>query len=159
LNYWRREMTNPDREEKYGIGGVRRMHNPAYLQKVVYQHRWLTEGPGDRPDPKLARRCEEIVAACPEYRDERTRALSDPWTRAIFDSYWIGRWYDPEHLAADVHIRLNPRDPYSPEEIGYRNLVAMLKAGASLTISDIATGEVLADRSGHSTPESAAETN
>jgi hypothetical protein len=89
LNYWRREMTNPDREEKYGVGGVRRMHNPAYLQKVVYQHRWLTDGPGDRPDPKLARRCEEIVATCPEYRDERARALSDPWTRAIFDSYWI----------------------------------------------------------------------
>jgi hypothetical protein len=24
LSYWRQEMTNPDREEKYGVGGVRR---------------------------------------------------------------------------------------------------------------------------------------
>src|SRR3954471_19219452 len=73
--YWQREMSAPGRDKKYGSGGMKEMHDPVFLREVVRQHRWLTEGPGDQPDPALKQQLDEILEPCPEVREERERQL------------------------------------------------------------------------------------
>ncbi|HJV12810.1 MAG TPA: hypothetical protein VJ625_02875 [Propionibacteriaceae bacterium] len=97
LDQWRHEMARPDRDEHYRDSGMRRMHDPNYLREVVRQYRLLT-GSGSRPDEKLARRCEEIVATFPPLRDERSNQLTDPWFRARVGPARIAEMYDPEYL-------------------------------------------------------------
>jgi hypothetical protein len=89
LDHWRQEMGRPYRDDYYRDSGMRRMHDPGYLSEVVRQHRWLTEGSAGRPDDKLARRCEEILAVYPPARYERRHQLTDPWFRARVEPKWI----------------------------------------------------------------------
>jgi len=125
--HWQREMHNPDREQKYGSGGVREMHDQVFLREVVRQHRWLTEGPGDRPDPALKRRLDEILEPCPKIREKRERSLANPWARAIGDM--VAYWHDPEIMARQVNRALHPPDPFSPNEIRMRHIIELLKSG------------------------------
>jgi len=138
--HWQREMFDPDREQKYGSGGVREMHDPIYLREVVRQHRWLTEGPGDRLDPRLARRLEEILQRCAEVRDERARQLSSPWVRALCNTL-VTEWHDPDFVGRRVEAALNPSDPFSPDRLRVQTFVALVKAGATVTVTNMATRE------------------
>jgi hypothetical protein len=141
IEHWRQEMERPDRDEHYRDSGMRRMHDPVYLSEVVRQHRWLTESAG-RPDEKLARRCEEIVAAFPPVRDERASHLADPWFRARVEPYDITKLYDPEYLERWVKARRRVEDPYSEVSLRIEQFIAVASAGGTITVTDIETGEV-----------------
>jgi hypothetical protein len=112
LDQWRRRINEYAQEPSdYGLW---RAHQPKYLERVVQQHRWLTEGPGDSPDPKLARRCEEIVARDPAVQQERAEALADPWWRAAAvgdGGKMIIEFYDPDYLERLVERRQRTDNP------------------------------------------------
>jgi hypothetical protein len=142
LDQWRHEMDRPDRDEHYGASGLRRMHDPDYLREVVRQHRWLTVGTIGKPDPKLARRCEEIVAVFPPVRDERMHQLTDPWFRARVEPHYIADLYDPEYLQRWVDARRRSADPFSQESLRFERFMDVASAGGVITETD-AGGEVL----------------
>jgi hypothetical protein len=95
LDHWHQEMERPDRDDHYGPKALRRMHDSVYLAEVVHEPCSLLNG-NSQPDEKLARRCDEIVAAFVPVRDERSRQLADPWYRARVEPYHITKLYDPE---------------------------------------------------------------
>jgi hypothetical protein len=142
LDYWRQEMEQPDPDDPYRIGAMRRMHDPVYLSEVVRQHRWLTEEIASRPDEKLARRCEEIVATFRPVGDERREQLTDPWIRAKVGPHRIAELYDPEYLQRWVSARRRATDPYSEESLRVDQFIAVASAGGTITVTDIETGEV-----------------
>jgi hypothetical protein len=135
-------MEQPDPDDPYCIGAKRRMHDSGYLSEVARQHRWLTEEPAGRPDDRLARRCEEIVAVFPPIRDERTHQLTDPWFRARVEPHYLAELYDPEYLQRWVDARRRSADPFSQESLRFRRFMDVASAGGVLTETD-AGGEVL----------------
>jgi hypothetical protein len=143
LDHWRQEMERPDLDDPYRIGATRRMHDPVYLSEVVRQHRWLTEETAARPDEKVARRCEAIVATFPPVRDERREQLTDPWVRAKVGPERIAELYDPEYLQRWVKARRGAADPYSEESLRFDQFIAVASKGGVLTATDIQTGEVV----------------
>ena len=66
LDQWRQKVA--EYAQKPNDYSLWMAHQPEYLELVLQQHRWLTEGPGGPPDPKLERRCQEIVAPYPPYK-------------------------------------------------------------------------------------------
>jgi hypothetical protein len=143
LDQWRHEMARPDRDEHYGASRLREMHDPSYLREVIRQYRLLTEGSAGRPDEKLARRCDEIVASYPAVRDQRKRHLTDPWMRARVEPDQIAKLYDPEYLQRWVDARRRSDDPFSEKSLRLQRFVEAAKAGGVITQIDVATGEVL----------------
>jgi len=143
LDHWRQEMSRLDRDAHYRDSGMQRMHDPLYLTEVVRQHRWLTEESGNRPDNKLARRCEEIVAAFPPVRDERAGHLTNPWFRARVEPYHIAKLYDPEYLQRWVDARRRAADPFSEPSLRLQRFLDVVQAGGVLTEADIESGEVI----------------
>jgi hypothetical protein len=142
LDHWQQEMEHPDPVDPYRIGAKRLMHDPVYLGEVARQHRWLTDEAAGRPDEKLARRCDKIVATFPPVRDERKEQLTDPWIRAYVGPEKIAKLYDPEYLQRWVRIRRKGADPFSKENLRIEQFIALASAGGTITVTDIATGEV-----------------
>jgi hypothetical protein len=143
LDQGRQEMSRPDRDEHYRDSGIRRMHDPHYLRAVVGQYRLLNQQGRGRPDEKLARRCDEIVGSYPPVRDQRTRALTDPWLRARMEPEQIVKLYDPEYLQRWVDARRRSDDPFSEQSLRLQRFVEAAKAGGVITATTTATGEVL----------------
>ena len=54
---------------------------------------------------------------------------------------WIADYYDPEHLEREIAGWRESADPYSEKSIKWREMKAMLRAGATLTLVDSETGE------------------
>jgi hypothetical protein len=129
LDHWRQEMEHPDPDDSYRIGAKRRMHDPVYLSEVARQHRWLTDETARRPDEKLARRCDEIVATFPPVRDERKRQITDPWIRAEVGPERIAQLYDPEYLQRWVNARRKATDPFSKESLRFDQFMAIASMG------------------------------
>lgn len=117
------------------------MHDSVYLAEVVREHCSLLNG-NSQPDEKLARRCDEIVAAFVPVRDERSRQLADPWYRARVEPYHITKLYDPEYLQRYVDIRRRGADPFSEDGLRFEQFMAIASMGGTITVTDIATGEV-----------------
>jgi hypothetical protein len=141
---------------------LKRAHLAYYLQLVVRQHRWLTEGPGDCPDPKLAQRCEEVVADYPPVRDERAAMLVDPWWRASAstDGGWLlAELYDPDYLERYVRARREGADPFSKSNIEYQEFSDALKTASEVTVTDLRTGESWVEQREPVRPESGAPYN
>jgi hypothetical protein len=141
LDHWRQEMARPDRDEHYRDSGMRRMHDPIYLAEVVRQHRSFLDGTS-QPDEKLARRCDEIVAAFRPVRDERARHLADPWFRARVEPHHITKLYDPDYLERWVDARRRAADPFSELSLKFRRFIDAASAGGVVTETDIESGEV-----------------
>jgi hypothetical protein len=141
---WKANVYRPDVLKHLGSGGLKRYHSPVFLRELVRQHRWLTDGPGDQPDPALEARCEAIAATWPGYAERRRQDLNDPWWRAApFGSRRIAEEYDPEHLERMIAGWRESADPYSEKSIKWREMKAMLRAGATLSLVDSETGEEL----------------
>jgi hypothetical protein len=122
-------------------------HQPEYLDLVVQQYRWLTEGPGDSPDPKLERRCREIAARHPVVQKEREESLADPWWRAAViagGSKMITEFYDPEFLEGVVKWRREVADnPFSEKNLHLDRLITALEHGGTITLTEIKSGRVV----------------
>jgi hypothetical protein len=90
---------------------------------VIRQHLYLVRG-GDRPDPALAARCEQIVSARPDMAEWRRQVLKDPWWRACGElagaTETVADQYDPEYLQHKVDYANKLDDPFSREAITTR---------------------------------------
>jgi len=73
------EVYAPDAgRELGGPGGIRMYHCPTYLHCVIRQQQHLPPG-GDRIEPGLAARCEQIAR-----QRSRKRSFADTFTDAVF---------------------------------------------------------------------------
>jgi hypothetical protein len=144
LDQWRQKVAVYAKENRrYEL---LRAYEPLYLEAVVRQYRWLAEGPGDSPDPKLVRRCEEIVASHAGVQKERAEALTDPWWRAAavaVGGKMIAEFYDPEYLEGLVERRRRTDNPFSEESLTLDRLATAIERGGTVTLTEIESGQVV----------------
>jgi len=117
---WKAAVLVPDAMKDTDRAGLKRYHSPTYLRAVIRQHLHLSRG-GDRPDPRLAARCEEIVSGRPEIAEDRRHVLDDPWQRAVRDLSdtveSVVDLYDPKYLQSKVDYANKLDDAFSREAI------------------------------------------
>ena len=97
------------------------IYSPTYLRAVISEYLLLRNG-GDRVDPGLAARCEQIAAVRSEVVEERRSYLSNPWRRAQsaemlgYRPLTVADCYDPEYLQSRVDYFTRREDPF--DEVG-----------------------------------------
>jgi len=136
------ERLDRERAKSFRIVGPGDVIDPKYLHGVVREHRWLTEGPGDQPDPDLERRCRKAAAIWPPVLEQRMDWLHNPFWRGGVRPGRLAEMYDPVYLERCARRQREvATDPFCESNLRWKQIIAALENGGHMTMTEIATGE------------------
>ena len=113
-------------------------------------------------DPELAKVIEDLLATAPpgfvEWRRSQLEDDNMQWYRDRYPEL-IARRYDPEEIRWNINAWRERADPYSEHSLSVAAFCDSLASGGRITMSDMTTGEVVADWEQEGMKEEARDTN